>query len=403
MINDNDVVIVSAARTPFDRFGGPMRHLHSIDLGAMAMKEVLSRINLPSSEVEMVYYGTCIPAETCLECNIPGRQALLKAGLPPETVSVTIDRACCSSLTGVIFGYQGIKSGLYDIVLAAGAENMMNAPLLGRGLRWGSRLGHVKLEDPLFELGYKGDFKPVAVDAGEVALEYGVSREEQDDWAYLSQIRYQEAFKQGKFNEEIFPVTIKVPGGKEEVLEVDQCPRPEISREKIGKLSTVYGSPTITAANAPAMASGASAVVLMSRKKAKELGYEPLATIKAVSSIALEPRLLAVAPAPAISSVLKNASLKLEDVDLIEINEAFAAMPCVASHILSEGNAVIQQRIKDITNVNGGAIAIGHPVGASGARILMTAMYELRRRGGGVAACAICGGLAQGDSAVIEV
>ncbi|MBC7345569.1 MAG: thiolase family protein, partial [Clostridia bacterium] len=207
-MDGRDVVIVSALRTPFDRFGGPMRYLHSIELGAEVIKRILKRVDLPGSAVDMVYYGTCMPAETALECNIPGRQALLKAGLPPETLSVTIDRACCSSLTGIIFGYQGIRAGFYDVVLVVGSENMMNAPLLARKARWGSRLGHMILEDPLFELGYKGEFNPVSVDAGEVALEYGVTREDQDAWAYRSQMRYQEAFRQGKFKDEIVPLEI---------------------------------------------------------------------------------------------------------------------------------------------------------------------------------------------------
>jgi acetyl-CoA C-acetyltransferase len=403
MSNDRRVFIVTALRTPFDKFGGPMRSVHSTDLGAHVIREIIARAGVSGEMVDILYYGACIPAETSLECNIPARQALLKAGMPSEMLSLSIDRACCSSMTATILGYQGIKSGLYDITLAVGAENMMNAPLLGRGFRWESKLGHRVLEDPLFEIGYKGAFSPVAIDAGEVALEHGVTREEQDLWSYGSQVRYQEALKAGKFAEEIRPIEVPVGRGKFELLEVDQCPRPEATLEKLAKLATVYGSPTVTAGNAPALASGASAMLLMSEKAAEKYGLEPLAEIVAVHSIALKPRLLAEAPAPAIAGVVEKAGLTLDQIDLIEINEAFAAMPCVASRILADGDIGLEKDLHSKINVNGGAVAVGHPVGASGARITMTLAYELRRRGGGIGAAAICGGLAQGDAVVVKV
>ncbi len=402
MSNHLDVVIVAAARTPFGRFGGVMKDISSLDLGVLAIREVLNRLDQGSELVDELYYGTCVLPENALETNVLGRQAVLKAGLSPEVISMTIDRACCSSMTALQLGYRSIKSGEADVIVAAGSENMSRAPFLAPAVRWGRRLGSTELIDPLYALGYPG-WNPVAVDAGEVALEYGVSREEQDSWALQSQQRYVRALKEGKFAEEIFPV--EVPGKKEHLLiEQDEQPRPDVTPEQLAKLPTIYGSPTVTAGNAPGMNTGAGAMVLMSRAKAVELGVEILAVVKGVASVALDPHLIAAAPAPAVTKVLDRVgNITLDQVDLIEINEAFAAMPLVSSKILAGDDAEKRKRLHEKINVNGGAIAIGHPVGASGARLTMTLVYELRRRGGGIGVAAICGGLAQGDSVLIEV
>lgn len=402
MKNHHDVVIVAAARTPFGKFGGAMKDLSSLELGVMAIKEVLNRLDRGTDLVDELYYGTCVLPENALETNVLGRQALLKAGLPPEVISLTIDRACCSSMTAVHLGYRSIKSGEADVVVAVGSENMSRAPFLAPAVRWGQRLGSAQLIDPLYALGYP-EWNPVSVDAGEVALEYGVSREEQDRWALQSQQRYARAFEKGKFTEEIFPV--EVPGRKGPLtVEHDEQPRPDVTLDQLAKLPTIYGSSTITAGNAPGMNTGAAALVMMSRARAEELEVEILAVVRGIASVALDPHLIAAIPAPTVEKVLeRSGGIILDQVDLIEINEAFAAMPLVSSKIMAGDNTDKREKLHEKINVNGGAIAIGHPLGASGARITMTLLYELRRMGGGCGVAAICGGLAQGDSVLLEV
>ncbi len=401
----NDVVVVSAVRTPFGKFGGTLKDIPSIDLAAMVIREVLQRVNVKGEEVEETYYGTAVIGEAALETDVPARQATLKAGMPPESISITLDRACCSSLAAVRFGFRAIKAGEIDIALAVGADNMSRAPyVLPPDVRWGKRLGSIQIWDGLFELGYKG-FNPVSVDAGEVALEYGITREDQDRWAYQSQMRYQKALAEGKFKlgEELTKVEIPQKKGPPIVLEKDEFPKPDTTLEKLSKLPTVYGSPTVTAGNAPGLDTGATAVLIMSERKAKEKGLRPLARIISMVATATIPRLIAAIPGFTIQEALSKAGMALDQIDLIEINEAFAAMPLVSTKILADGDLEKMKRLLEKTNVNGGAIAIGHPVGASGARILMTLIYELRRRGGGIGVASICGGLAQGDGAVVQV
>lgn len=400
-----DVVIVSYSRTPFDKFGGVMRSVSSIELSRIVLENVVDKINLPKEEVDEIILGTCMHAEIAQWQNVPARQALLKAGFPPETVSSTVDRACCSSMYCVELGYQAIMSGERDTVIAAGVDNMSNvAYLVSPEIRWGKRLGEVVMDDQLFPLGYsRTGWNPVAVDAGNVAVEYGVGREEQDAWAVRSQKRFFAAQEAGVFDEEIVPVSIPGKKGAVTTLEKDSSPRPDTTMEALSKLKTVYGSPTITGGNAPGMNAGASAVVMMSAEKAQMLGLTPLAYIRSVACIADKADYIPRVPAFAIKKGLEKAGLTLEDLKLIEINEAFAAMPLVSTKILGDGDESKIEALREITNVNGGAIACGHPVGASGARLVMTLINELRRRGGGYGAAAICGGLAQGDCVILEV
>jgi acetyl-CoA C-acetyltransferase len=399
----NQTVIVAAVRTPFGRFGGALQDTQSIDLGAHVIRELLKRVKLPGKEVNCVYYGTCIDAEIALESNIPARQAMLRAGLPPETLSLTVDRACCSSLTAVHLGYRDILLKEAEVVIAMGAENMGRAPYLLPQLRMGQKRGDVMFHDPIFHgMSYKG-FGAVAYDAGVVALKHGVTREEQDQWALRSQQRYAKALAEGKFKEEIVPFALPQKKGNPILFSQDEMPKPDTTLEKLAKLPTVFNSPTVTAGNAPGLDAGASAILLMSRKKAESLGLRPLARVIGGASVAREGSLIAEVPAAAIEKILEKTGKTLEEIDLIEINEAFAAMPLVSSKILAKGDPQKTEKIREKINVNGGAVAIGHPVGASGARILLTLMYELRRHGGGLGVAAICGGLAQGDSCMIEV
>ncbi|PKN32805.1 MAG: acetyl-CoA C-acyltransferase [Deltaproteobacteria bacterium HGW-Deltaproteobacteria-19] len=407
MKNENDVVIVSAVRTPFGRFDGVLRTVLSMDLGVLALREAVRRIQLDPAQVDEVYYGTCIPAEYAIYTNVPARQITLLAGFPESNISLTIDRACCSSMTAIRLGARAIKSGDAEIVIASGAENMGNVPLIASAakVRWGNRLGPIEMEDVLYELGYgRKGFAPVATDAGHVAVEYGVTREMQDEWALGSHQKYFRAQKEGKFQVGEELMRIEIPQKKAPiVLESDESPRENLSMEKMAALKGVYGSPTVTAGNAPGLNSGASAIVLMSRRKADALGQKVLARIVACESGAGTPKYMACVPAQTIDKMFARTGHAIDDMNLIEINEAFAAVTLVSLKMLAKDDPAKWKALMGRSNVNGGAIAIGHPVGASGARITMTMMYELMRRGGGRGVAAICGGLSQGEAILIEV
>ncbi len=404
----NDIVIVEAVRTPFGRFDGALKTTLSMDLGVMVLKEIIQRTNVKPEEVDEVYYGTCIPAEYAIYTNVPARQITLLAGFPEDSISLTIDRACCSSMTALRLGFQSIRSGNAEIVIASGAESMGNTPLIAGAAkaRWGARLGPIELEDVLFELGYsqKG-FAPVATDSGEVAVEYGVTREMQDEWALLSHQRWFRAFEQGKYRVGEELMTIEVPQRKVPplIMDRDEQPRGDSSLEKLSKLRTIYGSPTVTAGNAPGMNSGASAVMIMTRETAEKRGLTPLATVEAAQPAAGAPKYMACVPAIAIQKLLEKTGRTIQEMDRIEINEAFAAVTLVSLKILADRDPERWRALKEKTNVNGGAIAIGHPVGASGARVTMALMYELRRVGGGRGVAAICGGLSQGEALMLSV
>lgn len=401
-----EVVVVSAVRTPFGKFGGALKNFDCYDLGAMVMKEAMQRINAPNDLVEEIYWGVGDTA-ACKDVYTPvvARQSLLKAGLAPETNSCTLDKACVSAMSAVQLGFRAIRSGEIKVAMGGGATTFSQEPLILRNQRWsGFRMGEVPLEDPLFRLGYK-DYNPVAVDGGEVAVEHGVTREEQDEWSLRSHKYYGDAFTRGHFSQELLPVEIAstTKGQPSTLLVQDEQYRPDITLEKLAKLPTIYGSPTVTAGNAPGLNDGAAAIILMSKEQALALGLTPLATIVSAVSIGATPRVIAEVPAYAIQKALAQSGLKLEEMNLLEINEAFAAVPLVSSKILASGDPAKITALRNKLNVNGGAVAIGHANTATGARIIMTLINELRRRGGGYGAAAICGGLAQGDAVIIKV
>lgn len=398
-----EIVIVSAARTPFGRFGGSLKGYTPVDLGAIAMREALTRSGY-DGPIDDIFWGVG-DTVTFKDVYTPviARQTLLKAGLSPETPSCSFDKACVSAMSAIRFGAMSLLAGEADAVIAGGVTTFSQMPLILRNLRFaGHRMGPVTMEDPLFELGYK-DFAPVAVDAGNMALKHGVSREEQDEWAALSHSRYGEAHAAGRLKEEMIPLAIPQKKGEPVILEIDEQYRPDITIEKLAKLAPIYGSPTCTAGNAPGLNDGATAVLLMCKDRALALGLPILATVVGTASVAMEPHLLVETPAKAIRAVLQKTALKVDDLKLIEINEAFAAVTLVSSKLLADGDPGELKNIRKRLNVNGGAIAIGHPNTASGARLVMTMIHELRRQGGGYGAAAICGGLAQGDAIIIRV
>lgn len=404
MTADDDVVLLGGVRTPFSTYGGALRDIPSVDLAAFVIKEATARTGVPAERVDEVNLGVTIPAEYAMDGSIPARVALLRAGLPDTTRCLTLDRACCSSATAIHLGFSAIRLGRADFVVAAGTENMGRASfLLSGGIRWGHKRGSLQMKDPMDAMGADIGGNPVAVDAGEVAVEYGLDREAQDQWACRSQMSYQKAKADGFFEDEIVPYTYTDPKGREQVLREDEGPRPDTSLEKLGRLPTVYGSPTVTPGNAPGVNTGACAVVLTRRSLADSLGLQASATIRAIHSIARNPREIAVAPGPATLGVLDEAGWGLDDIDVFEVNEAFAAVPLVSARVMADGDEGIERSILDRMNVNGGAVAVGHPTGASGARLALTAARQLRRGGGGAATTAICGGLGMADAIALSV
>jgi acetyl-CoA C-acetyltransferase len=393
-----EVVIVSVARTPFGRFGGQLKDLTAVDLGTKAVVASLKRIHLDPAAIGELYMGVAVLAGTA---SVAARQILVSSGLPPHTPSLTVDRACCSSMTCLGLGMRNICSGEIHTAVAGGMEAMSQTPLVARGVRWGVRLGGVMLEEPLF-LRNPILNTPLAVGAAEVALQYGVNREEQDQWALRSHQRYFSALETGKFAAEIEPVEIAAAKGSSLTMDRDESPRADTTIEKLRALPTVYGSKTVTAGNAPGLNDGASALVLMSKERQQELGIASLARILAYVNIAGDPLASPYLPALAIRKALEKVDRKLTDLKRLEINEAFAATALVSTKVLSSGNERTLDQLRAITNVNGGAVAIGHPTGASGGRITMTLVQELRRAGGGLGAAAICGGYGQSDAVIVE-
>lgn len=399
-----DIVIVSAVRTPFGRYCGSLREFDYFDLGALPMKAVLDRVEISGDKVDEVYWGVG-DTSVCKDVYTPvaARQTLIKAGLPAETPSISLDKACVSAMSAIHLGCRAMAAGEIESAIGGGATSFSREPLIVRDLRWkGFRIGNVAMEDPLFALGYK-DFNPVSVDTDNLATEYGVSREEQDEWALRSHHNYAAAWEAEKFKDEMMPLQIPQKKGESIELAIDEQYRPQISMEGLAKLPGIYGCKGVTAGNAPGLNDGAAAVFFMTRQNADALGLEPLAEIVSMTSIALQADRMAEAPAYAAEKALQAAGLTLDDIAVLEINEAFAAVPLVSMLRMVDKDKSKARKLHEKANINGSAIAIGHPNTASGARIIMNLMYELRRRGSGFALGAICGGLAQADACIIKV
>lgn len=391
------VVVVDGVRTPFDKFGGAMKEMSTVQLAAYVTKKLLERNPVKPEEIDEYYLGINMPTSN----RSIARQAALAGGLPVTVNATTTDRACCSSTVAIAMAMRAIQVGDAEIVIGGGSENMSNVPYFIEDLRWGKRLGEVVLKDILYvSCPYTGE--PRAKQAGEVALEFGVTREMQDAWAFRSQKLYDAALKAGKFADEIVPIEIAQAKGDPILLTGDQSPRPDTTLEALAKLKPVNKSPTVTAGNAPGLSTGAAQVLLMSEDEAKKRGIKPLATIVAHAQASDHPKGIASIPAYAAAKALKKAGMTIEQIDVVEINEAFAAMPLVSTILLGGKDEARIEAIRAKTNVNGGAIAIGHPTGASGARLLMTLAYELRRRGGGFGLSTICGGVGESESLIIK-
>lgn len=387
-------VIVSAARTPFGKFGGSLKELQAVVLGGIAIREAVTRAGVDGDQVDEVIMGMVLQGGAK---QIPSRQAARKAGLPWEVQTETINKVCASGLRSVTLADQIIRAGDADIIVAGGMESMSNAPYILPNIRWGMRMGDGKAIDLMLHDGLSDayDGQHMAVHGSNVAAEYGISREAQDNWALRSQQRAVEAMKSGKFDEEIVPVLVPQRKGDPILIDKDEAPR-ETSIEQLQKLPPVFTKEgSITAGNAPGVNDGAGAMVVMSEERAVKLGKKPLARILGHAAVGQEAPYIATTPGLAINKLLKKTGYTIDQIDLFEVNEAFAAVTLTSEKIAGWDPEKV--------NVNGGAIAFGHPIGASGARILMTLIYELRRRGGGLGIAAICSGAAQGDAILVEV
>ncbi|MGF7185629.1 acetyl-CoA C-acetyltransferase [Desulfitispora alkaliphila] len=396
-----EVVAVSAVRTPIGVFGGALRSLSAVDLGAMAIKEAIKRAKIQPDMVEYCVMGQVVSAGSG---QVPARQAALKAGIPDTTPAISVNKVCSSGVKTIDLAAQMIQTGRVDICVAGGMESMSNVPFGIPEMRWGARMGvpHKKALDLMV---YDGLWcatynRHMAIHGSEVSKEFNISREEQDKWAVQSQTAASKAIEQGKLKDEIFPVEIKDRKGRVTVVDADEGPRPNTTLETLAKLPPVFDPEgSVTAGNAPGINDGGDAVVLMSKEKAEELGLKPLWTILGYAEVSQDPKYIATVPGLSIKKVLEQTGYSLDQMDVIEINEAFAAVVLVSAQILGMSEDDMYKRV----NPNGGAIAFGHPIGATGARIAMTLAYELRRRGGGIGVCGICSGQAQGDAMIIKV
>lgn len=389
-----ETVIVSAARTPFGKLGGALKPLKAVQLGGIAIKEAVNRAEIDGTSIDNVIFGQVLQGG----CGqVPSRQAAREAGLPWEIPSETINKVCASGLRSVSMADQAIRAGDAGIIVAGGMESMSNAPYFVHA-RWNLRMFDTQFKDLMVHDGLWCSFydRHMAIHGGEVAIEYGISREEQDEWALRSHQKAIAAIDAGRLKDEIVPVTIPQKKGDPKVVDTDEAPRRDTSLEALKKLPPVFDkNNTVTAGNAPGVNDGAGALVVMSKEKAQELGKKPLATILGHASVSQDAKYIATVPGLSINKLLRQKGMTIDQIDLFEVNEAFAAVTLVSSKIAGYP--------LDKTNVNGGAVAFGHPIGASGARILMTLIYELRRRGGGLGMAAICSGAAQGDAMLIKV
>jgi acetyl-CoA C-acetyltransferase len=389
-VDDRTPVIVSAVRTPIGKFGGGLSRVPAPRLGAIAIAEAVARAGIAPERVDEVLMGNVLSAGLGMN---PARQASMRGGLPESVPATTVNKVCGSGLKAVALAAQAIRVGDADVVVAAGAENMSSAPYLDFGARFGYRSGHGQLVDSMLTDGLWCALEDCHMGntAEAVAREYGVSREEQDRFALGSQQKAARAWADGAFLDEV--VAVPIEGGA--TVERDEHPRPEVTPERLGQLGTSFEvGGTVTAGNASGINDGAAAVVVMSAAAARDACIEPLATVLASASAGVSPRLMGIGPIPAVRRVLERAALGLDEIDLIEANEAYAAQSVAVGRELGWDESRV--------NVNGGAIALGHPLGASGVRILVTLVHALRQRELRRGLATLCIGGGQGIAMVIE-
>ena len=387
MDKDFEVVILSACRTPIGTFGGALKDISAVDLGAIVIREAVARAGIPPADIGDAVMGCVLQAGNGM--NV-ARQAGLKAGLPVEVPGETVNRVCGSGMQAVVHAVEAIRIGYVDAMVAGGTESMSNAPYLLKGARWGYRMGNAEAVDSMLHEGLTCaiGLTHMGITAEEVATRYNVSRADQDAFAAESQARAVRAIAEGRFKDEIVPVPVPQRKGDPVLVDTDEYPRAGTTAEKLGALKPAFKKDgSVTAGNASGINDGAAALVVTTAKKAEALGKKPLARILSYVSTGVDPKIMGIGPIPAVRKVLERAGLMIGDVDLFELNEAFAAQSVAVVRELGLDAARV--------NVNGGAIALGHPIGASGARVLTTLVYALRARKlrYGVASLCIGGGM----------
>jgi acetyl-CoA C-acetyltransferase len=392
--NDWDAVILSACRTPIGAFGGALKDLTAVELGTIVVREAVARANVEPKDVGDVILGCVLQAGAGM--NV-ARQAGLEAGLPVEVPGETINRVCGSGLQAVVHAAEAIRVGYVDTIVAGGTESMSNAPYLLKGTRWGYRLGNAEVVDSMLSEGLTCAINSchMGITAEALASKYGISRAEQDAFAAESQQRAERAQKDGSFAGEIVPVPVPQRKGPPRMVTADEYPRAGTTVETLRGLKPAFKADgTVTAGNASGINDGAAGLVVTSAAKARSTGAKPLARILSYVSTGVDPMLMGIGPVPAVRKVLERARLAIGDVDLFELNEAFAAQALAVSRELGLDAAKV--------NVNGGAIALGHPIGASGARVLTTLVYALRARKLRYGVAALCVGGGMGIAMAIE-
>jgi acetyl-CoA C-acetyltransferase len=390
----NDIVIASAVRTAGGQFGGAFKRVSAVELGALTLQEAVQRAGIEPKQVDEVVFGTGWQAG--LGPNI-GRLATVQGGLPQEVPAFTVNKRCGSSLRAVSLAAQMIKAGDAEVVLAGGAENTSQVPYIADGARWGNRMGDGKLVDVMHKDGFMCPLAGhlMGMTAETLVEKYNISREDQDAFAVESQNKAVAAVKEGRFKEEILPVEVPVGKGKTEIFDTEEIPREGVTVEKLAKLLPVFKKDgTVTAGNSCALCDAASAVMVMKKEKASELGIKPLARIVSYAHAGVDPAIMGMGPVPAVSKALKRAGLELKDIDLIELNEAFAAQVLAVEQELKWNRSKL--------NVHGGAVALGHPIGATGTKILTTLIYALKNRDKSLGLANLCIGGGQGVAIIIE-
>ena len=388
-----EVVIVGAARTPVGAFGGSLANVSAVDLGVVAAKEAIKRANISADMIDEVLVGNILSAG--LGQNV-ARQVAIHAGIPETTPAMAINKLCGSGLRTVIMGAQFIALGDADVILAGGIESMSNAPYLLPNYRFGQKMGNAEAVDSMTYDALTDVFNQyhMGVTAENIAEQWGISREKQDEFALDSQLKAEKAQLEGRLAEEIAPVEYK-RRGKTILVDQDEHPRHGLTIDQLTKLRPAFKeNGTVTAGNASGINDGGAMLVLMSKEKADELGLEALATIKSYANAALDPKIMGYGPVPATRKALAKAGMTIDDIELMEVNEAFAAQSLAVLKDL--------ELKPEKVNVNGGAIALGHPVGASGARILVTLLYEMKRRDAKNGLATLCIGGGQGTALIVE-
>ncbi|MCQ6277994.1 acetyl-CoA C-acetyltransferase [Bacillus sp. EB600] len=390
-----EIVIVSAVRTAIGSFNGSLKNVDAVELGSTAIKGALEQAGVKAEQVDEVIMGNVLQAGIGQN---PARQAQIKAGIPVTSSALTINKVCGSGMKAVHLAMQAILAGDSEIVVAGGMESMSQAPYLLKNARDGFKMGDQKLIDSMINDGLWCAFNDyhMGITAENVAEKYEITREQQDEFSAWSQQKAVQAIEDGKFKDEIIPVVIPQRKGDPIVFDTDEFPKKGSTAEKLAKLRPAFKKDgTVTAGNASGINDGAAALVIMSKEKAEELGLQPLVTIKATASAGVDPSVMGIGPVPAVKKALEKAAISVEDLDLIEANEAFAAQALAVGKELGFKN--------EILNVNGGAVALGHPIGASGARIIVTLIHEMKRRNAKTGLATLCIGGGQGVATILEL